>query len=453
MNIFRKKEKMTVGLLIFIASIFLLTGCSSSGGSDGSSAPVTSEVGSIKGLNNALDSNVKGITFTSDINGNPEITSRTEDLQINLNGKTLKGNFKLEQRSNKTPWKLSFIGGGGITGNLFLDDPAVSVDVAKELKVQGETIIKNVARNSFNNKGKLNSVIIADTDGVTFNNDGIIDGEIEIKSSRTTFPIKITGKLDNNEITVSGRKAKINLTAKTSSVTLTVNGDNNTIYHSDKVTVKGNNSSNNIEKINNSISGRVSAAHNSSNIEVLLIDCDKNFADLDPKQADDTATLDSQNRYIFNNVDPKEKYYIFAYDDVNDNGVIDLDLLGKAPDVDGTDPLGFYGKYPKPVSVNKNQKVEDYNFKITRNAIGILINSNGQSEIKVELYNKSNKRPLVTADNLLKTRDSYLAFFTGLDSGSYHWKVKAKDYQGVPSSSVELGGKNNIINDEVTLKN
>lgn len=465
MKLFNKKSKLAVLLIFLTASVFFLTACSSSGGS-GSSVPdsVVTEVDSLDDLNKNLDSNIGTVELKKDIEGDAEIKTRTKDLVINLNGKTLKGNLTLTQRINKKPWNLSFAGEGTITKALTVNDPALSVTINKGIEVSGTTTINNVARNSFNNKGILNEVVIKDNDGITFHNEGIINKEITIGPSKfkpsVSKPIKITGELNNKKININVSNTTINLEAKTNSVTLNITGSNNNIYYSDEITVNNSGNSNTIEQINRSISGTVSADYDNENTEVLLISTDKGLGDLSPEEADDIVDLDKQNEYVFNNVNPGREYYIFAYNDENNNGIIDLDLLGRDPEASGTtDPLGFYGNYPNKVSVGKNEHLKDCNITITKNAIGLLVSSSDNSSINLstiqaELYKgpkNQSKQPLVITNNLLETRSEYLAFFTGLEKGDYYWKVKADGYQEYISEIKSLGRNNNIIHSKITL--
>ncbi|RAK09834.1 hypothetical protein C8C77_102198 [Halanaerobium saccharolyticum] len=460
MNFFENRGKVFAFLVVLITFTFLLAGCDSGGSDDLIPVSVTTEVENSDDLNAALNSDVTGIDFLNKIEGDAEINDREDDLVLNLSDNTLIGSLLLNQPSNNNPWTFA-IQKGTIDGDLTINDPAVSFTLAEDVTVEGATTIKNVAENTFNNKGKITEVNISDSDGITFNNEGIINGDIEISSSSVTSSVvKITGSLNGNRITVSGNGVIIQLTAKTNSVNLVVNGDNNSIQLKEgaDVTVEDNGLGNNEEIIStNSISGTVEAEKDSEQIEVLLVDSQKKIAALDPSEADARSSLDSQNRYVFDDVDPDKDYYVLAYDDENGNGKIDVDLFNRDDTVNITEQIGFYGHYPKPVSVDQSH-INNYDIKITKNMFGVLIASYDDSEIiplpeaEVELYNGYNGDLLFKADNLFESPDdAYFAFFTGLDAGNYYWKAIEEGYRTSVSSVVELGVEFNIVTRVIEL--
>lgn len=206
---------------VFIGGIFLislalvLTGCSSSGGDDEErpGPTVQATVADIDELNNNLDSNdTKSIDFANDISGNAVIDSRTDDLLVNFDYNQLDGDFEIAQSTNESAWKLG-LENGEITGDLIIDDPALTFEIGDNVTINGTSRIINVSDSSFINKGEINDVNISDSDGATFDNQGTIKGNIEI-SSGGGKAVNLKGRIEK-DIKITGNGTKVRVTAGT----------------------------------------------------------------------------------------------------------------------------------------------------------------------------------------------------------------------------------------------
>lgn len=257
---FNLKDK---GKLIFLAMCLLLTvsliltGCSNNGNNDN---VVQTSIDTLEELNDALNSNSTEVIVEANITGDAEINNRTDDLLLNLNGKTLTGNLKVNQPDNTEEWTFS-IQNGTIDGNLTIDDPAITVIVGNDVEVTGTTNINNVSENTFNNKGNLGTeaanlaVYITDNDGCTFNNTGTINGTLSIASSDSSGAVNLEGDLTSaSSVEVTGNNGLIKIKQGTQVTTIEVTGDNNGIEIedtgiTDKVVISEGTQNNNVNEI------------------------------------------------------------------------------------------------------------------------------------------------------------------------------------------------------------
>lgn len=112
-----------------------------------------------------------------------------------------------------------YIKNGTITGNLTVDTK--NATVTNEATVKGNTTINNVSKNTFINKGTLNTVEITDSDGGSFNNIGVISGRVTIKSlSDTSEPMILKGEFKSCISITGNRKQQIKLEGKVTDIIL-----------------------------------------------------------------------------------------------------------------------------------------------------------------------------------------------------------------------------------------
>jgi|GEM_PF-2670083 uncharacterized protein (DUF2141 family) len=657
-NFYQKKnwKYVFIGGIFLISLALVLTGCSSSGGDDEErpGPTVQATVADIDELSANLNSNSASIDFANDISGNAVIDSRTDDLLVNFDDNQLDGDFEIAQGTNDSAWKLG-LENGTITGDLTIDDPALTFEIGDNVTINGTSRIINVSDSSFINKGEINNVIISDSDGATFDNQGTIKGNIEISSGeggavnlkgRIEKDIKITGngtkvrvtagttvnkivvspsassvkiELDENaeheEIVDQGENTEVNtilervpvlepeggeyIETQTIEISSGVSGD--TIYYTtdgsepstsslkyndpisinETTTIKAKiiNADNKESEVvtekyiiaGNSISGTVSnsgggtdnvkavlisndnidniTSFNDIRIEAgprtvntdgefnfinitpgnyylvafqdqndnneldfyeyindpsepfgvymednqevkisisegdylenkditladpkskfitgkvdnisdtsgetyaLLIDSSKDLSVLDPAQADKQTRIDSENRYVFSDVEPGS-YYIFAYNDQNDNNEIGADLFNKYGNIPA-EPLGFYGGYPQVINyTDTSQPLEGRDITISKKMMAVSLMTYDQTndkniplpEGKVELFDADTNNLIISADNLMETtvdkntpdeRNIAFAFLTGLKpNANYYLQGIESNYRGTLS--------------------
>lgn len=184
---------------------------------------------------------------------------------------------------------------------------------------------------------------------------------------------------------------------------------------------------------------------------VLLVDSSKELASLDPAEADYITTIESENKYLFDNVDPGN-YYLLAYNDQNGNNEIGADLFDESDGTIPAEPLGFYGGYPQVINYSDtSQPLEDYDITISKKMLAVsVINYDQENETsiplvnaEVSLFNADNNNLIASIDSLFETtvdentvheRDIAFAFLTGLDSNSnYYVQANESNYRGTLS--------------------